>query len=812
MTKEGINAVYGYVNDEANKLGIQVADYYEILNNNIPNNTLNFYNILLNNGCSESDASKKAQNFKEELICLLDEADEQLWDSFHYTLALQDFADDNNSQNQEDSVLATVLSYASTSFCDTLTVNQEFDAIKLLADYSDNGQGLIASDTQLSDEQVTKLFNYQYQLTEGCDFSDYRAWDIAPSTEDGDIPSTIVDKLSVTRPLDTFNGYSVNFGKNEIYPGYKLNVKINSVENDEDSHKCNIQFKFGICKSSNPSHILWQDDKMLVPDKDGNKSNFVSLDISDMKLISNISKNKYSRDYETSYCKLDEKPNKKGIYFEDSAASRTYLNEIMAKYTGDSDIYDLKKNPVILTDPVDYAGIPTPTNVDSCYHTNQIVALVARDIDTNNNVLTLSWAYVDTNIAKNDENSKITNNDFLPVKYIPWKNKNKNIDSIKVQYQIDPNLQNLLNCGTGIATTISSLGSIFDMDLSAKSKEDAFGLLTADIDTRIVLYSLIVAANAVAVATELILTAQIVSSFGWASITTIAQLAACTVFIGLSLLLLVVMGKKLHADDVALNNMKSIYDIVTESDENKQLASELIPISKADDFIKCAKTLENEQGTYSAKEDATNKVIELSKSIRDEKHWNLYGQIYQMYTLCTDDDLKKFENYFLNPFETNVNDLSSTPLISEGSAVFWSILGVSIGTTLLGFAAITGLQFLHVFTRFVPIATEELIHLTQECCRWMQFLDYFTESIVFERMDGAYEAVQAAIKVGELSGQIQDGTKVVRIAEKTTVAALACISLGLIITGAVASIADLLFNLAYENSQKISPFFYNLFK
>lgn len=79
-------------------------------------------------------------------------------------------------------------------------------------------------------------------------------------------------------------------------------------------------------------------------------------------------------------------------------------------------------------------------------------------------------------------------------------------------------------------------------------------------------------------------------------------------------------------------------------------------------------------------------------------------------------------------------------------------------------------------------------------------------------MDGAHEAVQAAIKVGELSGQIQDGTKVVRIAEKTTVAALACISLGLIITGAVASIADLLFNLAYENSQKISPFFYNLFK
>lgn len=816
MTKDGINAVYGYVNDEANKLGIQVADYYEILNNNIPNNALTFYNTLLNNGYSESDASSKAQNFKEELISLLDEADEQLWDTFHYTLALQEFADDNNSQNQEDSVLATVLSYASTSFCDTLTVNQESDAIKLLADYSDNGQGLIASDIQLSDEQVTKLFNYQYQLTEGCDFSDYRAWDIAPSSEDGDIPSTIVDKLSVTRPLDTFNGYSANFGKNEIYPGYKLNVKINSIENDEDSHKCNIQFKFGICKSSNPTNILWQDDKMLAPDKDGNKSNVVSLDISDMRLISNISKNKYYVN-EQSYCTLNEKPNKQGVYFQDSADSRTYLNKIMESYTGDPETYDLQKNPVILTDPADYAGIPTPSNVNDCYHTNQIVALVAREIDTNNNVLTLSWAYIDTNIAKNDENLKTTNNDFLPVKYIPWKTKKENLDSIKVQYQIDPNLQNLLNCSNGIATTISSLGPIFDLDLSAESKKDAFGLFTADIHTRIEFYSLVVAANAVAVATELILTAQVAANLGLGFIT-IAQIVACGAFIAVSIYFLVIMGKKLHADDEALSDMKSIYDIVNESGRNKLVASELIPISEDDDFIECTKTLQNEEATYSAKENAANNVIELSKCIRDEKHWSLYGKIYQMYTHCTDEELDKHKNQFLNPFSTD-NNLGS-PQISEDSTAFWSILGSSVGVNLLDFITITELPSLCNFIG--KIVGEKILKMVEECGEIEHSLELLSHAGIglLEKVGNVWAEVSKAKKaatiaaqrarLAKLSNRITFSRKIARVAGSVEAASACCISTGVVIVGVVASICDLLFNLAYENSLKIYKFFFTI--
>ncbi len=822
LTQKGIDAVYAYVNDQANELGIQVADYYEIANNNIPTTTLSYYNALLANGYSESDATNEAQNFKDELICLLDEADEQLWDSFHYALALQEFADDNNSQNQEDSVLATVLSYASTSFCDTLTVNQGFDALKLLADYSDNGQGLTVSDTPLSDEQITKLFNFKYDLTEGCDFSDYRVWDIDPSTEGGDIPSTVVEKLSVTKPLDTFSGYSANFGKNEIYPGYKLNVKINSIENNEDSHKCNIQFKFGICKSSNPTYILWQDDKMLAPDKNGNKSNFVYLDISDMRLISNISKNKYSRDYEISYCKLDEKPNKKGIYFENSDASRTYLNEIMAKYTGDSDTYDLKKNPIILTDPADYAGIPTPSNVNDSYHTNQIVALVARDIDTINNVLTLSWAYVDTNISKNNENLKITNNNFLPIKYIPWKTKKENLDSIKVQYKIDPNLQKLLDCGTGIATTISSLGSIFDMVLSATSKEDAFGLLTADIDTRIVLYSLIVAANAVAVATELILTAQVVATYGYWIFKPVAlfQIAMCAAFIALSVYLLTVMGIKISADHQALNNMKFIYDIVNENNENKQLASELIPISKDDDFIKYAKTLQNEHGTYSAKEDAANKVIEFSKSIRDEKHWNFYGKIYQRFTHCSDDELNKHKNEFLNPLNTNDNNLSSTPLISEGSTAFWTIFGSDTGISLLSFATITGLPTLAYYTSKYVVA-EWLGKLGSKIEEIEQVIEKLTnEGICFLEDDFWYmskaekelEAARLTKRVEVLTKQQSVALKIEYWADRVAVIGNKCILAGVIIPGAVATILDVLFNIAYDHSEKISTYFYFLLK
>jgi hypothetical protein len=76
-------------------------------------------------------------------------------------------------------------------------------------------------------------------------------------------------------------------------------------------------------------------------------------------------------------------PNEQGLWFDTTASQRTLLDQILSTAYVDSSTgdYDLQNHPLILN-PHDYTDIPKPT-FDSQQHTNQELALVATDVNTN---------------------------------------------------------------------------------------------------------------------------------------------------------------------------------------------------------------------------------------------------------------------------------------------------------------------------------------------------------------------------------------------------------------------------------------------
>lgn len=81
-------------------------------------------------------------------------------------------------------------------------------------------------------------------------------------------------------------------------------------------------------------------------------------------------------------------------------------------------------------------------------------------------------------------------------------------------------------------------------------------------------------------------------------------------------------------------------------------------------------------------------------------------------------------------------------------------------------------------------------------------------------MTEAEKAATLAAKEAEsakLTAQINSSKRIAEGAKALGVATTGCLATGIIIAGAVAAVCDILFNLAYDNAEKIAKVLYNFF-
>ncbi len=700
LNQDGLNQMYYYVNEQAKALGVDVVDFYQLANKTIPNTVLAYYNELVESKVSQEDAEQKADEFKEQLVGLLDEAQTQLWDDVHYSLNLSQYQDEM-TEAIDNAELSTVLNYACTHFESLLTVNQSYNSISAYADYSSDGNGIKVGDV-LTSEQISKIFNFKYCLSVGADFEDYQVENYS-ATESGEYPQEIINNMFDIAPLSSHSTFAANYDESEILPGYKLNVQVIDMENEINSHKCDVQFKFGICRSTNQEKIIWQTDDELKPNKDGERMNIFSYDVENMNAITNISNNKYYKNL-SQVVEIDKKEKKDddGAYFSDSAKNRTYLDAIMSKYQDTGD-YDLQKNPVVLTDPKDYAGIPTIKDYipEDTYHTNQKIQLVATDIDTNLNILSVSWAYVDTGISPTKENEQISKNNFKVVKLIPWKINKDLYDSIKIKFNIDPNLQKLMDHAKNIYTAASTFNMYF-RTLSSDSAEKNLDAINKSIIERGVLLAAIALVEITAIATSSFLAYELAITAGGAVHAAI-QLVFISLFIASSISFMVQEGMKLDQDNKAYKISRKIFNLLNESNQNKEYAKEMIDLFSDQETRTNGDLLFDSHAQYSDKKTSSEKIKEIFKIVQaDDGHWNFYWNVIQDLNLYSKKDEDKVKKAFVdfNSDDVSPEDDKDHTLLTN--ATFWKTLAAFSTLHLAQFFAIIGIDVLALEV-FAPI-------------------------------------------------------------------------------------------------------------
>jgi hypothetical protein len=120
------------------------------------------------------------------------------------------------------------LNFAQNRLNKLLTTIPNSDFATLVKDYSATGKYDIGS--EIDDNDLSKLFNFAYDRTEGATLSRVNLSDInidVNNLQPG-ADGTYSSKLNQyeVKPLSTYSSYGATYGLAEIIPGYKLHMKI----------------------------------------------------------------------------------------------------------------------------------------------------------------------------------------------------------------------------------------------------------------------------------------------------------------------------------------------------------------------------------------------------------------------------------------------------------------------------------------------------------------------------------------------------------------------------------------------------------
>lgn len=505
---------------EAAKLGIDVVDF-DLMNNAVKDQFTSLYKEQLSNSgyLSDSQINQIMDKFNNAFVKLSNTAQDKMYGEYDFYMQLADatanildfdpvtgerYTDEQIYQQISQRKLAYILEKVKELVHNgSLSLTTDPDGsnnyiVSRLADYSENNSGWsvgsslqyyvdklgnrvdnVSDADHISYADLSNVLMYKYDPHFGTPYKDYKMWiipDIQPKTE-GDKDSDGSFKynygewtktISTEMPFSYLSNSTVTYGDGEIFPGFALHLRINSIENEENSHQCNISFQVGISNSQQDKinidnnvepDVLWDEsqseDGKVVPNVTFNEQ----LNVTDLSLIKNISKNKYydfsSSEY-TAVLPDSIQPDDFGCYFSDTADQRVKLDIISQKIQNeDGTIQDLSKNPLLLSESTSnntsyIDGIAMPDNIKNMwgnqYHTNQSIAMFADGIDTNTNSLNVFYAIVD-HLSSNCE----------IVHRIPWVIGGVEHSSIPVGYGLSAGLKQQIT----IASTVKTVLPVF---------------------------------------------------------------------------------------------------------------------------------------------------------------------------------------------------------------------------------------------------------------------------------------------------------------------------------------------------------------
>ncbi len=672
-----MQAKYNYVQEQANKLGVDVIDFEYYYNTFLFDSVNLLKDKLVQLNASADQIDELCTKYTQDLLSLLDQAQKQMWDNTHIDLKIAELNNkyfDHNYATGElltseqmnkkllDARLAAVLRHVQNANTNILTLqksNTEF--LNHVIGYGSTPTiGEVKENTEIDSNLFKYLFNYKYNKIEGFDFADhgYTPVDIKPAEVGGDYNMDIVNLQTEQLPLDRYTGEYAIYSPGDVLPGYKLHLYVTNIDEDTNSHECRLSVVFGISKDSNNDYVLWDtpngkinDDAFdMMNQEDKDTSTTYTLSVDSQKQIENISNNVYypKKEYQVNIPDADLPKKESDAFFTSSVDKRTKLDKIMANnYHGDSDTYDLKNHPMYLSNEDDLAGICIPdiAKLNISLHKNQSLKFVANDIDTNKNTLTGHFAIVDT-FTDESTNQKKT----IEVKKIIWKNKVNTYNDIKVQFDISKELKVLISVAQIIGQTVKSMDNM--SNLYTNVHDDKGNNLIDRFQSQVKLYDKLAVAQEVMLGA---LTAMTILEFVLSCITggfgifAMLNLLLTGAFTATSALTIMQYKDNVAKGKAYIDAIQAVKGVFV-GKENYKVINNFYNKIKSDIDI-----LNNDKIVYWKKEQAANALIETAKEHKDFLNKLDTNEIYKVIGNYTNDEIEAMKianrKAFINPLD-----------------------------------------------------------------------------------------------------------------------------------------------------------------
>ncbi len=370
--------------------------------------------------------------------------------------------------------------------------------IDCIADYSSNGY-LSLENNLINTEDLSKLFTYKYNTLQGSILL-RPTFNYSIMAGHGD---ELKDDYGIGQvlPIQDFKSLGgAEYAIGELYPGYLAHFRIHSLVDNKDDSQCNISLEIGVSdavRDPQSEHILWLSDynkQQSVNDDSIDDYQLFNLVVDGLTEKSYIANHKFYTNL-TTELSFDDYDKETDEYYSSSAASRSYLNDILDTKTtiNEDGSYNVSKEaPLYLSDD-DIAGIPVPelptsfvksnsSNYDSytssVAYEHQYLKFMVTDYNTNTSgehKLSLygHWVIMSnspSNISDN-KNDKTTL-EKATVYDIPW--NNVNTKDIWVSYQIDESLFKIMSDTLDYASVVKEYVENIEPNVLALDEKDAY--------------------------------------------------------------------------------------------------------------------------------------------------------------------------------------------------------------------------------------------------------------------------------------------------------------------------------------------------
>jgi hypothetical protein len=197
--------------------------------------------------------NKTITDYKTAVISAINSADNSLMDNNEFNTALV-LAENNanlySSYNYDSELISNALNLLTQAIQtknlqQNINLNAQAKFLQSVTNYSETGK-LKAGD-EIPTDLLGPLFSYNYNRCYGAPLDEFKD-DISDITPVTGAHSADANNL-ITLDFTGYDGDGSTFGMAEILPGYTVHFKIDSMDQDTDSHICKLVLLPGISKT-----------------------------------------------------------------------------------------------------------------------------------------------------------------------------------------------------------------------------------------------------------------------------------------------------------------------------------------------------------------------------------------------------------------------------------------------------------------------------------------------------------------------------------------------------------------------------------